>query len=120
MVGPDLSIYESLSNKKNIYGGKFSLTTPASYSSTKSGLLGLMKYLATTCGKFGIRANSLTPGGVFDNQEKNFVKKYIKKDPLGRMANWSDYDGPILFLASDAYKYMTGSNLIIDGGWTAW
>jgi len=120
LVGPDLSIYESLSNKKNIYGGKFSLTTPASYSSTKSGLLGLMKYLATTCGKFGIRANSLTPGGVFDNQEKNFVKKYIKKVPLGRMANWSDYDGPILFLASDASKYMTGSNLIIDGGWTAW
>jgi len=120
IVGPDLSIYENLANKKNIYGGKYSLTTPVSYASTKSGLLGLMKYLATTCGKFGIRANSLTPGGIYDFQEKKFVKKYIKKVPLGRMADWSDYNGSILFLASDASKYMSGSNLIIDGGWTAW
>jgi len=120
IVGPDLSIYENLTNKRNIYGGKYSLTTPASYTSTKSGLLGLMKYLATTCGKFGIRVNSLTPGGVYDFQEKKFVKKYIKKVPLGRMANWSDYNGSILFLASDASKYMSGSNLVIDGGWTAW
>jgi NAD(P)-dependent dehydrogenase (short-subunit alcohol dehydrogenase family) len=106
--------------KNNIYGGKYSLTTPVSYTSTKSGLLGLMKYISTTCGKFGIRANSLTPGGVFDFQEKKFVKKYVKKVPLGRMANWPDYNGSILFLASDASKYMSGSNLIIDGGWTAW
>ena len=120
VVGPDLSIYENLKKHKNIYGGKHSLTTPASYTTSKSGLLGLMKYLATTCGKFGIRANSLSPGGVFDFQEKSFVKKYIKKVPLGRMANWTDYNGSILFLASDASKYMTGSNLIIDGGWTAW
>jgi len=87
IVGPDLSIYENLTNKTNIYGGRYSLTTPVSYTSTKSGLLGLMKYLATTCGKFGIRANSLTPGGIFDFQERKFVKKYIKKVPLGRMAN---------------------------------
>ena len=120
IVGPDLSIYKNLKNKTNIYGGSHSLTTPASYTSTKSGLLGLMKYLATTCGKFGIRANSLTPGGVFDFQEKKFVKNYIKKVPLQRKANWSDYNGAILFLASDASKYMSGSNLIIDGGWTAW
>ena len=115
-----MSIYENLKNKNNIYGGKYSLTTPVSYTSTKSGLLGLMKYISTTCGKFGIRANSLTPGGVFDFQEKKFVNKYIKKVPLGRMANLSDYNGSILFLASDASKYMSGSNLIIDGGWTAW
>ena len=120
IVGPDLSIYEGLKGKRNIYGGKYSLTTPASYTSTKSGLLGLTKYLATTCGKYGIRVNALNPGGVFDNQEKKFVKKYIKKVPLGRMANWSDYNGAILFLASDSSKYMTGSNLIVDGGWTAW
>ena len=120
IVGPDLSIYENLKKHKNIYGGKHSLTTPVSYTSSKSGLLGLMKYLATTCGKFGIRVNSLSPGGVFDFQEKNFVKKYVKKVPLGRMASWSDYNGPILFLASDASSYMTGSNLIVDGGWTAW
>lgn len=120
IVGPDPSIYEGLRSKSNIYGGRHSLNTPASYTSTKSALLGLTKYLATNFGKYGIRANSLTPGGVFDNQEKKFVKKYEKKVPLGRMANWSDYNGSILFLASDASKYMTGSNLIVDGGWTAW
>ena len=119
-MGPDLSIYKNLKSHKNIYGGKHSLTTPISYTSSKSGLLGLMKYLATTCGKLGIRVNSLSPGGVFDFQEKKFVKNYIKKVPLGRMAYWSDYNGPILFLASDASSYMTGSNLIVDGGWTAW
>jgi|TARA_B100000315_G_scaffold61434_1_gene55781 NAD(P)-dependent dehydrogenase (short-subunit alcohol dehydrogenase family) len=120
LVGPDLSIYENLKKSKNIYGGKHSLTTPVSYTSSKSGLLGLTKYLATTCGKFGIRVNSLSPGGIFDYQEKQFVKKYIKKVPLGRMAAWTDYNGSILFLASDASEYMTGSNLVVDGGWTAW
>ena len=83
-------------------------------------MLGLMKYISTTCGKYGIRANALSPGGVFDKQEKKFVKNYSNKVPLGRMANWTDYNGAILFLASDASRYMTGSNLIIDGGWTAW
>ena len=120
IVGPDLSIYHSLSSKKNIYGGKFSLTTPASYTTSKSGLLGLMKYLATSFGKDNIRVNALTPGGVFDGQEKKFVKNYSKKVPLGRMAEWHEYNGAILFLSSDASSYMTGSNLIVDGGWTAW
>ena len=120
VVGPDPKIYLGLKSKKNIYGGKFSLNTPAAYSSTKSALIGLSKYIATHYGKFSIRSNVLSPGGVFDNQEKSFVKKYISKVPLKRMANWSDYDGAILFLSSDASKYMTGSNLIVDGGWTAW
>jgi NAD(P)-dependent dehydrogenase (short-subunit alcohol dehydrogenase family) len=120
VVGPDLSIYKNLSGKKNIYGGKFSLTTPASYTTSKSGLLGLMKYLATSFGKNKIRVNSLTPGGVFDGQEKQFVKNYSKKVPLGRMAEWHEYNGAILFLASEASSYMTGSNLVIDGGWTTW
>jgi NAD(P)-dependent dehydrogenase (short-subunit alcohol dehydrogenase family) len=120
VVGPDPSIYEGLNSKKNIYGGKFSLNTPAAYSSTKTGLIGLAKYIATNFGKLNIRANVLSPGGVYDKQEKKFVKQYKKKVPLNRMANWSDYNGAILFLASNASKYMTGSNLIIDGGWTAW
>ncbi len=120
LVGPDLNIYKNLKKGKNIYGGKFALTSPVSYTSTKSGMLGLVKYLATTCGKYGIRANSLTPGGVFDHQEKRFVKNYEKKVPLRRMASWTDYNGAILFLASDASNYMTGSNLVVDGGWTAW
>lgn len=120
LVGPDPSLYQGLISKKNIYGGKFALNTPASYSSTKTALIGLAKYIATNFGKFKIRANVLSPGGVYDNQEKKFHEKYRKKVPLNRMANWSDYNGAILFLASDASKYMTGSNLVIDGGWTSW
>lgn len=120
VVGPDPSIYEGLRAKKNIYGGKFSLNTPAAYSSTKSGLIGLSKYIATNFGKYNIRCNVLSPGGVYDNQEKNFVRNYESKVPLKRMANWSDYDGAILYLSSDASNYMTGSNLIVDGGWTSW
>lgn len=120
LVGPDMSIYKGLSNKKNIYGGSFKLTTPAVYSTSKAGLIGLSKWISTTYGKYNIRSNILSPGGVFDNQEKNFVKQYISKVPLNRMAKWDDYNGAILFLASDASSYMTGSNLLIDGGWTAW
>ena len=118
LIGPDQRIYENL--KKNPYGGKFKLNTPAVYSGSKSGLIGLMKNLATTCGKFNIRVNCLSPGGVFDNHEYNFHKNYKYRVPLNRMANWTDYNGAIIFLASDASRYMTGSNLIIDGGWTAW
>ena len=120
IVGPDLSIYKNLSAKKNIYGGKFSLTTPASYTASKSGLLGLTKYLSTAFGKYNIRVNSLTPGGIYDGQERKFVKKYSYKVPLGRMAKWHEYNGAILFLSSDASSYMTGANLVVDGGWTAW
>ena len=120
IVGPDMSIYKGLSKKHNIYGGKFSLTTPAVYSATKSGLIGLSRWISTSYGKYNIRSNILSPGGVFDNQEKKFVKNYTSKVPLNRMAKWKDYDGAILFLSSDASSYMTGSNLVIDGGWTAW
>ena len=119
LVGPNLDIYKGLV-KKNLYGGNFSLTTPAVYSTTKSGLLGLSKYIATTCGKYNIRSNILSPGGVLDSQEKKFVMNYSKKVPLGRMASWKDYNGAIVYLCSDASSYMTGSNLIVDGGWTAW
>jgi 2-deoxy-D-gluconate 3-dehydrogenase len=120
IVGPDYKIYENLSAKKNIYDGNYSLNTPAVYSASKSALLGFAKYISTTYGKDGVRCNCLTPGGVFDNQEKKFIKRYEHKVPLGRMANQNDYNGAILFLASDASSYMTGSNLIVDGGWTAW
>ena len=96
------------------------MTTPAPYTASKSGLLGLAKYLSTSFGKNNIRVNCLTPGGVYDGQEKRFVENYRKKVPLGRMAKWDEYNGAILFLSSDASSYMTGSNLIVDGGWTAW
>ena len=67
-----------------------------------------------------MRVNVLAPSGIYDNQEEGFVEEYKKRCPMGRMANWDDYDGAIVFLASDASKYMTGSVLTIDGGWTAW
>ena len=79
----------------------------------------MSRWISTSYGKYNIRSNILSPGGVFDNQEKNLLK-IIPKVPLNRMAKWKDYDGAILFLSSDASSYMTGSNLVIDGGWTAW
>ena len=79
IVGPNPEIYKDLKAKKNIYGGKFSLNTPAAYSATKSGLIGLSKYIATNFGKYKIRSNILSPGGVFDNQERKFIKNYTSK-----------------------------------------
>jgi NAD(P)-dependent dehydrogenase (short-subunit alcohol dehydrogenase family) len=120
VVGPDQRIYDGCSPGKNLYGGNFKLNAPASYSASKAGLIGLARYLATYVGSNGIRVNVLTPGGVFDGQEESFHAAYTQRVPLGRMAVWSDYNGAILFLISDASRYMTGSNLVVDGGWTAW
>lgn len=120
LIGPDQRIYKNCSPKKNIYGGSDPLNCPASYSASKAGLLGLARYLAALCGEFNIRVNVLTPGGVYDDQEESFHKEYVNRTPLSRMAVWSDYNGAILFLVSDASRYMTGANLVIDGGWTIW
>lgn len=109
VVGPDFNIY-----------GKTGRTTPAVYSASKAGVLGFTRYLAAYLGKYNIRVNSITPGGVFNNQPEEFVKNYSKKTPLGRMAQPSDLIGTMIFLASDSSSYMSGQNLIIDGGWTAW
>jgi len=112
LVGPDQRIY-----------GKSKLNSPAFYSATKGAIVNLTRYLASYWGPKNIRVNTLTLGGVFDKKlhsGKDFVKKYSYKTMLGRMSNREDYDGAMLFLASDASSYMTGSNLIIDGGWTAW
>lgn len=120
VVGPDQRIYKGCSPAGNIYGDKEPLNCPASYSASKAGLLGLAKYLATLLGEYNIRVNLLTPGGVYDGQEEPFHNEYVNRTPLRRMAVWSDFNGAILFLVSDASRYMTGANLVVDGGWTAW
>lgn len=112
MVSPDQRIYEKEDGEKFI--------KPVSYSVTKSAILNFTRYLATYWGKDNIRVNTLVPGGVFDNQDPEFVKKYEDKTPLGRMANPEDIIGPILFLTSGASEYVTGATLVVDGGWLAW
>lgn len=114
LVSPDQRLYEY----RQTAGAPF--FKPVSYSVSKSGLLNLTRYLATYWAPSGVRVNTLSLGGVFNGQDETFLQNYCHKVPLGRMANESDYNGAVIFLASDASAYMTGSNLIIDGGWTAW
>jgi len=111
LVGPDQRIY-----------GTSKLNSPPSYSAVKSGVLNLTRYFAAYWTKKNVRVNTLTPGGVEDKtfHSAEFIKNYSSKTILGRMAHDDDYNGAILFLMSNASSYMTGSNVIVDGGWTAW
>ncbi len=93
---------------------------PVTHSVVKSGLVGLTKYLATYWADSGVRANAISPGGIYTGQPEAFVQKLTSLIPLGRMANADEYQGAVLFLVSDASAYMTGHNLICDGGRTAW
>ena len=120
VVAPDQRIYDECKPEGNLYGGGYPLNIPGSYSASKGGVISFSRYLAVSLAEYNIRVNVLIPGGVFDGQENNFHQEYVKRTPLGRMAIWSDYNGAILFLVSEASWYMTGANLIIDGGWTSW
>ena len=115
------SIYGLLGADQRIYG-KSNLNSPVSYAATKGAIINLTKYLAAYWNRKNIRVNTLSLGGVVNKSymKKDFIKKYSEKTMLGRMANKEEYRGPLLFLASDASSYMTGSNLIVDGGWSAW
>lgn len=118
------SIYGKVSPRQDIYdhikvNGE-SYKKPIVYSISKSALTNFTKYLATYWGKSGIRVNEVVFGGVYNNQDREFVSKYIDNVPLGRMARIEECIGPIIFLLSDESSYMTGSELMVDGGWTAW
>ena len=106
--GPDHRLYEGVS-----------MGNPAAYAASKGGLIQLTRWLATTLAD-NIRVNTLSPGGVFRNQPKIFVKKYNSRTPLGRMATENDFRGAIAYLATDLSSYVTGQNLAVDGGWGIW
>ena len=116
ILSPDQRIYESLSHKNS----KQKIEKPIGYSISKSGVLNMTRFLATKFAEDKIRVNTLTLGGVYANNPKTFVKSYSNKTPLRRMADKNEYAGPIIFLATDASSYMTGSNLVVDGGWSTW
>ena len=114
IVGPDQRIYDG-----SYYLGK-EINTPAIYSTSKAAVFGLTKYLATYWGKNNVRVNAITPGGIYSGQNEVFQEKYSYRVPLNRMGKSEDLFGALIFLASDASSYITGQNLIVDGGLTVW
>ena len=108
MVGPSLSIYEGTD-----------MTVPPAYAAIKGGIISYSRYLASYFGARRVRVNSVSPGGVADGQTSTFQQRYGERLPLGRMADADEVAWPIVFLLSDAATYVTGSNLVVDGGWTA-
>lgn len=108
VVGNDFTLYED-------YGG----TSPAAYAAIKGGIINFTRYLASYYGRKGLRVNCVSPGGIFDNQHYSFVARYEAKVPMGRLGKPDDIAPAVSFLLSDEAKYITGHNLIVDGGWTA-
>jgi len=113
LVAPDFSLYP-----KAKYAGK-PMGVPAAYSASKGGVISLTKHLASQYADKNIRVNCVTPGGIYDKQSDNFVKKYSQKTMLKRMANKDEVSGALLYLASDLSSYVTGENIVIDGGLTS-
>lgn len=107
VVGNDFTIYEQTD-----------MNPPAAYPAIKGGIISFTRYLASLYGKYNVRINCISPGGIFDHQPKEFVQKYSEKVPLGRMGIPEDIAAPTSFLLSDDAKYITGQNLVVDGGWT--
>ncbi|MEF7493560.1 MULTISPECIES: SDR family oxidoreductase [Lysinibacillus] len=118
------SIYGVMGPDNRIYDGSYyynrQINTPAIYSASKGGVVALTKYLATYWAKDGIRVNTITPGGVESGQNETFKQNYGNRIPLGRMAQAEEMVGALIYLASDASSYVTGQNILIDGGLSAW
>ena len=114
VVAPDQRIYED-----SEYLGR-SINTPAVYSASKAGLWGLTMYLSSYWGARGVRVNAFTPGGIFSGQNDAFVDRYSARVPMGRMGKPDELSGALVYLLSDASKYVTGQNIVIDGGLTVW
>lgn len=113
VVAPDFSIY-----KKSKYKSGKAMGTPAAYVASKAGVISLTRYLASYWADKGVRVNCVTPGGIYNNQSKEFVENYAKRVPMGRMAKKNEVSGAVLYLASDLSSYVTGANIVIDGGLT--
>jgi NAD(P)-dependent dehydrogenase (short-subunit alcohol dehydrogenase family) len=113
------STYGVVSPNQEIYKGT-KIGSPAAYSASKGGVIALTKYLATYWADKNIRVNAISPHGVFNNHEKKFVENFSKKSPLKRMSYKEEVVGALIFLASDASSYVTGHNLMVDGGWSVW